>query len=1436
MQQRLAPEASEERLRKFSAELHAAEEAGFSGGFFYSPEALRKILTRFCEIIAENLHVQSCTVQLKLYDLLNSSLLRQLLDNEAKLLHDKEIAPPRGRNANSLMLWKNFSQKCKKRYYEIVGDGSDSTIDQIRFRQGLLKDSIIFPYALYPKGALWLVASNEKGPWAKCAPWLITDINRGIMTQIIQDKAARVRDRMTLRQTRSYRKLGSMDPYVWTNRPYAGHREDQKCPLYFFNYYGVPIRIHQRGDVIGILRVENKGLGAVKRKELKAPAAVTHLALRKVLAMPFGKSTGVEQIAEKLYRRLWTCKDEISNSNEFEPRDISLMSLVYLAYDLASARRHTDKTVGALCMLPYTSRRGPERNSRGRDLRPPVQVTFDNPEEERAFVNWLSGNDEDPKRRFNVVKQFYRVLNEAFSKPLTRKVNYTIKKALRNAIKVRKDGSHTNGSEPNIEKVEKTEPRSLLYSIYLDVPDHARFVIYLQVTPMRRELKNKTFAKLWNLSDETAKKYRKANDVYLTPGSDDWDFHLQTDRLAARVEALTFAFPIPKFTINDAWWLSWAALEIGKLIERQISYRGSNLSPTVPLTAMDFFRVPISDLSFVDTLRTQYKAAETVKGMLEYHIPNHCRELNLEVTLEHNCRVKNFRSYLERLGQEHRAYYDALIAIWLYILWLSLDPKTERVLTRALVDHKKTCKEQYLRKGLDYFSNLSHCKMLYEQTTSIVENLKKFDKALRDVCANESVLFSKEDVRWLQNSGDRVIGDLSFAAPNMGLCTERQYRIARKRLRQNIRTSPQAIPGSSSNELDDRQMDEKEITEYVFRRYDPFVMQAISLYILLNNALENNEHGKGYGPFYEKCRKLTRLLREKFESSHRLNEQWREVPKLVSPMKILIDELSKLRAQVSELSTSDFAAVIDSARSNLDPNKKSTSISDARLTSKGIYKRLRTLLNIAGNQVCPPLLNWETHRFDYVGARINCLFKNQVFAIYEHLWNRGDPFSHWTSEGQKQNRGNRQAERPWPKGGHARSEDEPSRQRWLSIQTKIHKGQDGYYAWQISALLDPKSVSKGYWGSSLYNINLLRDYLVSAFDRWHKDSATAYRRTATERTRLQDDYCRWFTRGYITHVLRKDPAAKEIEQAEDAYFPEYLLRTPLDIFIRLLETDHILKPDLKIMLDSLHEFIRRCLKKSNPNELWDVTQEIYSKARDLARRKYSEGKTHKRRTRGSRFLLNLQELEHALEGQLSVLDEEESRFEKLISKKSRSTKSPDKWPNRQAFEDETLLERIGDMRQLLESNENVTEIWRKGLRHVLIELQSQQKQHLFDIGELRSSQNVLDRIFCYVLLFDPGRSDKRFKDWSAHDLFYYVASLIPAELQVRTALADTMAEQYHGVYKSNVDPARDVAVQRRRLQEMGRKLDDLDRESEAIYDGYIVHSMLHAIKRNDKNI
>jgi hypothetical protein len=1454
MHQRLAPEASEDRFRKFSAELLAAEEVGFRGGFFYSPDALRKILERFCDIIAEKLNVQSCTVQLKLYDSLNSPVLQRLLDNNGELPDSSKIKELNGCSADLQTLWENFSHKCKKRYEEVVkkkrydvamSKDNQASDKQIKFREILLKNSIIFPYAFYPKGALWLAASNKKGPWARCAPWLISEINRGIMTQIIQDKAARVRDRMSLRQTRSHRKLGLMDPHIWTNQPWPTDSDDQSSPLYFFNYYGVPILIHQGGDVIGILRVENKGLGAVKKETLEEPKAVVHRVLSDALQIPLD-TTDVAKFAETLRTRFLGYETEILNSgNEFEPQDISLLSLVYLAHDLVDdAKRDSDNNVGDLCTLPFphskdteTSTVTPTGGEDSRvDQRPPIQITFDNSEEEQAFVYWLSGTrklsgteklsetkKEDDQCRFQTVQKFYATLNTEFSAPLSENINSRIERALQNAIKeAAKFGA--DWIEPRI-TFKPVEPRSLLHTIQLDVPGKQRFLFHVQVTPMRAELEVAKLVNYWELSEESAKQFCNVNSDDFTHRSDDWEFHLPTDRLAARIDALTFAFPIPKFSISDAWWLSWAALEIGKLIERQISYRGTNISPTVPLTAMDFFRVPISDLSFVDALRGQYKAAETVKGMLEYHIPNHCRDLDLELTLEHNCRVKNFRSYLERIGQEHRAYYDALIGTWLYILCLRLGARTERVLNKAINKHKQKCIEEHLRDGLeDYFSNLNQCVGLYKQAGALAANLNRFYRALKTLCESDSVLFTRKDIRWLRNSGPNVFGDLKFGAPNVDLA---QAEKARALILRNLRLSPQAADRTSTDL--DEQMDDKEIIEYVLRRYDPFVTHGISLYILLTNIIENKEEGKGYKEFYDKCRRLTKHLRDKFEESYQVHEQWRDVPK--SPTKSLIDELGLLRAKISELSTTDFSSVLYTAVMDMPERKETPSASEAYLSVKGIYKRARTLINIAGNQVCPPLLNWETSRFDYVGARINCLFKNQVFAIYEHLWNRGDPFSHWTSEIPEEApkdtcaRESRQAEaakQPRPIGQCGNKEERP--QRWLSIQTKIHKGEDGYNAWQFSALMDPIEVFERDPASRLYSVNALRNYLVLAVDEWDPGFATAYRKLAIDRLKWQEDYCGWFRRGYITHVLRKDSTSTESQRPEDVYFPEYLLRTPLDILIRLLETDLVSKEDYQTILDCLREFIDMSSPRDDldspgddARSLWAVAEKIYVKARELADEEYSERKMPDRQSTEVLSDLELKELENALHGQLPILDQEKSLFE-----------DPAKWPNRSAFQKKTLRDRLDDMGQVLKSNTNVTEIWRKGLRHVLIDLQSSQKQYLFNIGDTRSSQNIRDRILCYVLLFDPklgGEVDPDIKEWSAYDLFYYLTSLVPAEFQVRTALADTMAEQYHGVYKSNVNPAHSVAVQRRRLQEMGRKLDDLDRETEAIYDVYIVNSM-----------
>ena len=51
------------------------------------------------------------------------------------------------------------------------------------------------------------------------------------------------------------------------------------------------------------------------------------------------------------------------------------------------------------------------------------------------------------------------------------------------------------------------------------------------------------------------------------------------------IDALNPAVPVVNFTQEDTRKLCWAALEIGKLIEREISYRANQSDDPIPLTA-----------------------------------------------------------------------------------------------------------------------------------------------------------------------------------------------------------------------------------------------------------------------------------------------------------------------------------------------------------------------------------------------------------------------------------------------------------------------------------------------------------------------------------------------------------------------------------------------------------------------------------------------------------------------------------------------------------------------------------------------------------------------------------------------------------------------------------------------------------------------------------
>src|SRR5258708_37125390 len=228
------PEDQERDFRTFVRKLLDAQRFEARAKEPFSLRNLRKTFIAFCDIIAEELGTESCTIHLQLYDPasldakeLEANIKRQL--EEVGERHGFQ-PQPKGDPQAPEGAWESFAE----------------------FRRPLLESSAAFPYWLYSKGASRLFASNPLGPWTKVAlsrQHDIADLDTGISKEIYQENIARIRDHLTIQSTRNFRKLGGADAYVWTNTDWEET---------FRDYYGVPIRIHSLGEAIGILKVDNK--------------------------------------------------------------------------------------------------------------------------------------------------------------------------------------------------------------------------------------------------------------------------------------------------------------------------------------------------------------------------------------------------------------------------------------------------------------------------------------------------------------------------------------------------------------------------------------------------------------------------------------------------------------------------------------------------------------------------------------------------------------------------------------------------------------------------------------------------------------------------------------------------------------------------------------------------------------------------------------------------------------------------------------------------------------------------------------------------------------------------------------------------------------------------------------------------------------------------
>jgi hypothetical protein len=211
--------------------------------------------------------------------------------------------------------------------------------------------------------------------------------------------------------------------------------------------------------------------------------------------------------------------------------------------------------------------------------------------------------------------------------------------------------------------------------------------------------------------------------------------------------------PIKEFTPDDTKKLCWAALEIGKLVEREISYRGSHSKDDpIPLTALEFYRIPISGLSFVDDLRQRRGDANKIKVHVDHHIQNSLYTMHLE-DVRFASRIKGHRSYLARLGERHEGFVRGNLAIWFYLLSLQLD------LNKPVDQEGDASKRDSIRD----FNSL-RCNL--HQFQQSVRNIGKqvVEKQPKGAFAPQFWL-SDEDDTFFKQTGNILIGDTRFASP-----------------------------------------------------------------------------------------------------------------------------------------------------------------------------------------------------------------------------------------------------------------------------------------------------------------------------------------------------------------------------------------------------------------------------------------------------------------------------------------------------------------------------------------------------------------------------------------------------------------------------------------------------------------------------------------------
>jgi len=1468
------PDDQERDFRRFARRLLEAQERErdeTDPRKLYTEASLRNILNEFCDVIAEDLWAESCTVYLRLYN--------------------PEAVPTK-----ALDRWVEQHLDERKHVYP---SGSPAR----EWREKLLRGNLCFPFWKERKGLSLLIAANpqnpvrttsEKGPWVEALndrehPIVAKLEGAGVSKQIYQNTTARFADRRRLRETRQSSKLGGVDIRVWTNQDWS---------RVFRNYSGLPIQIHSGGQVIGILKIENKirfqrshdndndGCMCAKCQGVGDKSCTCVACINRSLTDP-------PDLIRELKREFrWPAAQwqhwRVRNRGQTQP---SILALSYLERDIEAAATTLKPHEDWRKTLLHTHTPGwqdpwtevPEHLLPKRS-RPPVQILTRDQDAEAALWRLLGPDEstEAPWPRLHALYEQLEVCGREFNRELA-----TGSQAIPRDRALKFDGVSVQATWTPVDR--RAEQAPFRYEVRLLNPrgENANSVLLdVMVAPIdKAEVPASGWAAYVAANPEWFGESRKAAGGILRRDGEfiEWShagqshriLDLALDRLAARTEAYVRAQPLPQFTADDTRKLSWAACEIGKVIERHISYRANRADDPIPLTALDFFHIPIGDLSFVDELRTRRQDLEKVRGAIDVSLKGVISEMGFDNGVEYKARVKPYRSYLQRIGERHRAHRQGNVAIWLYLLSLLIkgEGKSDacdrafRAAAEKIGD--ATAGDRFLA-GLEKLRNcVRHVIGLGREEPTGSDG----PAHSADVCSYEQ-FFMKEHLR--------ILGDLKFEAPP-AFVAEKFLPKAEKALLSNLADEGLLRPGLELEQWSDPAVQDV-FTGLIFRHHADFVRESVSLVLQIYNR---RMLGTDFEGFYRWCYWLRGQL---CATEADIQADGRLAP--VRELRRAIKD-SKLDEYVDLVDTDAIAEGLAAPDRNKLP-----------LTICGIYKRVRTVTDVLRHHRSVAALDWSLGRFDLYGAQMNCLYKSQVFALYDYAWNKGDPFFSYRLNEYELERFREQPSASVAGGATLQRRDGSARPPWLCLRTHVLEGE--YNALQTVALVDPQSTEIDYW-DSLYTLGKVREYLAGCPQDWDDPSfAEEYVCFAHKRNCLRLEYKNWHRllesvigRQVPPQLGSDDKKKRRIARLGSFLFERVLdsimmvigwgvgvegtrLRIPRAVEKRVM--DALNSREVRKSVSAILGCLLHALEKDGPADSYvRATRAAMRSKRRLAdipfacpARCWPEQNTvqppstvwqpgstcasnlGKIYWHAQTFLEEIREvlardnagtpveerqhyhatLAHEMRVSIERLKEEEKYYKGLIT--SDSFYGPLFYfdPASPGLRHRDLPKDLNSQRETLDGNSVEVDIsvW-YGIYRTLRALRREQRSFLFETAAprlpgqkpaeaaprglaMRSTEEVLWRIRCYVLLYRPDGM-RQHPGWTAHDLYYYIRSLLPVELQVRTELTNTFAVQYHDLFYKG-EPPPGTRLSQTMLESVGQILEFIDREIGIDMEDYIV--------------